>query len=58
MRRNIDSQKCSRNGEQTRYDYSEETKFLATDSKVWVRFSALPDFLRGNGPGTRSTQPR
>jgi hypothetical protein len=27
------------------------------DSEVWVRFSALPDFLRSSGTGTGSTQP-
>jgi hypothetical protein len=32
--------------------------FLATDPEVRVRFSVLPDFLRSNGSGTGSTQPR
>jgi hypothetical protein len=31
---------------------------VATDPEVRVRFPALPDSLRGNGPGTGSTQPR
>jgi hypothetical protein len=31
---------------------------LATDPEVRVRFPALPDFLRSNGSGTVSTQPR
>jgi hypothetical protein len=31
---------------------------LATDPEVWVRFPALPDFLRSRGSGTGSTQPR
>jgi hypothetical protein len=26
--------------------------------RSWVRFPALPDFLRGSGSGTGSTQPR
>jgi hypothetical protein len=26
--------------------------------RPWVRFPALPDFLRSNGSGTGSTQPR
>jgi hypothetical protein len=26
--------------------------------RSWVRFSALPDFLRSSGSGTKSTQPR
>jgi hypothetical protein len=34
------------------------SEFLATDSEVWVRFPALPDFLRCSGSGTGSTQPR
>jgi hypothetical protein len=34
------------------------SEFLATDPDVRVRFSALPDFVRSNGSGTRSTQPR
>jgi hypothetical protein len=33
-------------------------EFLATDPEVRVRFPALPDFLRSNGSGTGSTQPR
>jgi hypothetical protein len=31
---------------------------VATDPKVRVRFSALPDFLRSSRSGTGSTQPR
>jgi hypothetical protein len=31
---------------------------LATEPEVRVRFSALPDYLRSSGSGTRSTQPR
>jgi hypothetical protein len=34
------------------------SEFLATVPEVQVRFPALPDFLRSNGPGTGSTQPR
>jgi hypothetical protein len=34
------------------------SEFLATDPEVWVRFPALPDFLRDRGSGTGSTQPR
>jgi hypothetical protein len=30
------------------------SEFLATDPEVWVQFPALPDFLRGSGPGTGS----
>jgi hypothetical protein len=26
--------------------------------RSWIRFLALPDFLRSNGSGTGSTQPR
>jgi hypothetical protein len=33
-------------------------EFLATNSEVWVRFPALPDFMRSSGSGTGSTQPR
>jgi hypothetical protein len=36
----------------------EWSEFLATDPEVWVRFPALPDFLRSSGSGTGSTQPR
>jgi hypothetical protein len=32
-------------------------EFLATDPEVWVRFRALPDFLRSGEFGTGSTQP-
>jgi hypothetical protein len=32
--------------------------FLATDPEVRVRFPGLPDFLRSNGSGTGSAQPR
>jgi hypothetical protein len=28
------------------------SEFLATDPEVWVRFPALPDFLRSSGSGT------
>jgi hypothetical protein len=28
------------------------------DPEVWVRFPALPDFLRSSGSETGSTQPR
>jgi hypothetical protein len=31
---------------------------LATVPEVWVRFRALPDFLKNSGPGTGLTQPR
>jgi hypothetical protein len=34
------------------------SEFVATDPEVGVQFSALPDFLRSNGSGTGSTQPR
>jgi hypothetical protein len=34
------------------------SEFLPTDTEVWVRFPALPDFLRSSGSGTASTQPR
>jgi hypothetical protein len=34
------------------------SEFLVTDSEAWVRFPVLPDLLRNNGSGTRSTQPR
>jgi hypothetical protein len=38
------------------------TKFFncdqCKDPEVRVRFPALPDFLRSNGSGTGSTQPR
>jgi hypothetical protein len=34
------------------------SEFLATDAEVRVWFSALLDFLRSSGSGTRSTQPR
>jgi hypothetical protein len=27
-------------------------EFLITDPEVWVRFSAIPDFLRRNGSAT------
>jgi hypothetical protein len=37
--------------------YGPLLEFLATDSEVRVRFSALPDLLRSNGSGTGSTQP-
>jgi hypothetical protein len=33
-------------------------EFLATDPEVWVRFSALPHFLRSSGSGTGANQPR
>jgi hypothetical protein len=33
-------------------------EFLAADLEVPVRFSALPDFLRGSGSGMESIQPR
>jgi hypothetical protein len=33
------------------------SEFLVTGPEVRVRFPALPDFLRSNGPGTGSTQP-
>jgi hypothetical protein len=33
------------------------SEFLATDPEVWVRFPALPDFLRSSESGTGSTQP-
>jgi hypothetical protein len=33
------------------------SEFLATDPEVRVQFPALPDFLRGSGSGTGSTQP-
>jgi hypothetical protein len=33
-------------------------RVLATDPDIWVRFSALPDFLRSSGSGTGSTQIR
>jgi hypothetical protein len=33
-------------------------KFLATDSEVQIRFPAIPDFLKSNGSGTGSTEPR
>jgi hypothetical protein len=26
------------------------SEFLTTDPEVWVRFPALPDFLRNSGP--------
>jgi hypothetical protein len=32
--------------------------FLATYPEVWVRFLALPDFVRSSGSGTESTKPR
>jgi hypothetical protein len=31
---------------------------MSIDAEVWVRFPALPDFLRRSGSGTASTQPR
>jgi hypothetical protein len=34
------------------------SEFLSTDPEVWVRFSALPDFLRSSGAVRGSTQPR
>jgi hypothetical protein len=34
------------------------SEFLATDPEVWVRFPALPHFLRSDGSGTGSTQVR
>jgi hypothetical protein len=34
------------------------SEFLATDPEVWVRFPALPDFLKNSWYGTGSTQPR
>jgi hypothetical protein len=34
------------------------SEFLATDTEVRVRLSALPDFLKSSGSGTKSTQPR
>jgi hypothetical protein len=34
------------------------SEFLATDPDVWVRFPALPDFLRSSESGTGFTQPR
>jgi hypothetical protein len=33
------------------------SEFLATDPEVWVRFPALPDFLRSSGSGTGYTLP-
>jgi hypothetical protein len=39
--------------------YFQWSELLATDPEVWVRFLALPDFLRSSvGCGTGSTQPR
>jgi hypothetical protein len=34
------------------------SEFLATDPEIWVRFPALPNFLRSSGSGAGSTQPR
>jgi hypothetical protein len=34
------------------------SEFLITGPEVRVRFPALPDFLRSNGSGTGSSQPR
>jgi hypothetical protein len=31
---------------------------LSSGQRSWVRFPALPDFLRCGGSGTGSTQPR
>jgi hypothetical protein len=36
----------------------QRAEFMAAEPEVWVRFTALPDFLRNNGSGTGSTQPR
>jgi hypothetical protein len=33
-------------------------EFMAIDLEVWVRFPALPDFLKSSGSGTGSTQLR
>jgi hypothetical protein len=33
-------------------------EFLATDPEAWVRFPALPDFLRNSRSGTGSAQTR
>jgi hypothetical protein len=46
--------------------YVEESKLplwsigelLATDPVLWVRFPALPEFVRSSGSGTGSTLPR
>jgi hypothetical protein len=32
-----------------------QSEFLATDPEIWVRFPALPDFLRSSGSGTRGS---
>jgi hypothetical protein len=34
------------------------SEFLPKDPEIWVRFPALPDFLRSSGSGTGYTQPR
>jgi hypothetical protein len=38
--------------------WSSGQSFWLQIQRSWVRFQALPDFLRGSGSGTGSTQPR
>jgi hypothetical protein len=35
-----------------------ENRVLRRRTEMWIRFPALPEFLRSSGPGTESTQPR
>jgi hypothetical protein len=40
------------------YLWSSDQSFWLQIQRTWVRFPALPDFLRSSGTGTGSTQPR